>query len=623
MNYDKTKRRDRTKLSAALLVATLSAMLGAMACSADEGSAGEPLGSVAQGLACGKLLPCPESSECGTWSCELTLSLGTCQVTKPQPNGTRCSVTAGSGVCVDAVCCTGCVTTNKAGDAVCNAGSNLTACGLGGRACANCNKGNTCERYSCVAEKGACDSEPIADKEPCSDGNGACYEGACCAGCIDGRGACQAGTAPTECGFSSAKDELVACRSCDDGNPCTVDTCEAGVGCKNTPVEAGTICDDGDVCNGISKCELAAAGIACRPGTAPDCNDKNDCTDDSCDAQRGCRNVNNTALCNDLNRCTLVDRCSDGECRGTGERTCEDNEPCTDDVCLPATGCAHRPKAENSSCDDRNGCTVEDKCTAGVCGGVGASCADQNPCTRTNCTPNGGCSNDNEQDGTACVFNRCYQNSACQAGTCTAGEPIDCEDNNPCTEDRCDAEAGCVHVALDDGDCSDGDVCTTGDSCKEGACVGSAVECTAIDDCHVAGECDPRTGQCNDPRADDDISCEDGTGTCQAGKCVTTDAGVGGAGGGGEPSTDAAGQGAGGDGVGGVSGEAEGGAAQGGTETHSGGQGTDPDDVFVRKPGGCSCSVPGSSSQSPPWLAALALLAALGRRRRRPHTARP
>jgi hypothetical protein len=47
---------------------------------------------------------------------------------------------------------------------------------------------------------------------------------------------------------------------CDDGNPCTADSCDPVTGCRNTPVAAGTSCDDGrycttaDACNSMGVC---------------------------------------------------------------------------------------------------------------------------------------------------------------------------------------------------------------------------------------------------------------------------------------------------------------------------------------------------------------------------------
>jgi hypothetical protein len=54
--------------------------------------------------------------------------------------------------------------------------------------------------------------------------------------------------------LSAAGDDYVACTpaGCDDGNSCTVETCEAGQ-CKNV-VDFGASCDDGDICTTSEYC---------------------------------------------------------------------------------------------------------------------------------------------------------------------------------------------------------------------------------------------------------------------------------------------------------------------------------------------------------------------------------
>jgi hypothetical protein len=71
--------------------------------------------------------------------------------------------------------------------------------------------------------------------------------------------------------------------------------------------------------------------------------------------------------------------------------------------------------------------------------------------------------------------------------------------------------------ALDDTACDDGLRCTDGDVCRAGACVGEAVVCPALDECHV-GECDQGLG-CQDRPVSDGSPCGDG-GSCRAGTCV-------------------------------------------------------------------------------------------------------
>ena len=52
----------------------------------------------------------------------------------------------------------------------------------------------------------------------------------------------------------------------------------------------------------------------------------------------------------------------------------------------------------------------------------------------------------------------------------------------------------------------------------------SPVVCTALDQCHVVGTCNPTTGACSNPNKADGVACDDGdactqTDTCQSGIC--------------------------------------------------------------------------------------------------------
>jgi hypothetical protein len=96
-------------------------------------------------------------------------------------------------------------------------------------------------------------------------------------------------------------------------------------------------CDDGSLCNGLETC---ATGV-CQPGTALNCNDGNLCTDDACDPGLGCVNTNNTVACSDANACTTGDVCSGGSCTSGGPTNCDDGVACTTDGCDTVLGCSH------------------------------------------------------------------------------------------------------------------------------------------------------------------------------------------------------------------------------------------------------------------------------------------
>jgi hypothetical protein len=69
--------------------------------------------------------------------------------------------------------------------------------------------------------------------------------------------------------------------------------------------------------------------------------------------------------------------------------------------------------------------------------------------------------------------------------------------------------------------CTDNNACTTGDACLFGACQpGSAVPCTASDQCHEVGTCNPATGVCSDPVKQGSPPCDDGNACTQTDLCI-------------------------------------------------------------------------------------------------------
>jgi len=89
-------------------------------------------------------------------------------------------------------------------------------------------------------------------------------------------------------------------------------------------------------------------------------------------------------------------------------------------------------------------------------------------------------------------------------------------------------ESNCTNATDDDGDglvdCADPD-CALDAACTVDLCAN--VVCEASDQCHVAGTCDPATGECSDPAADDGTACDDGNActadACLAGVCTGSD----------------------------------------------------------------------------------------------------
>ena len=300
----------------------------------------------------------------------------------------------------------------------------------------NCSDGNLCTVDTCDPVTGAC-TNAVSDI-PCEDGD------PCTApdGCVDG--VCQPGPPAT----------------CDDDNPCTLDTCVTGAGCIHQDAD-GAVCDDGSSCTTDDVC----AGGACVGGEPLNCDDNDLCTIDSCDGVAGCNHSSIADLCTDTN-------------------------PCTDEACDPASGCVF--PFNDAPCDDQSLCTTGDQCFEGACLGALVPVDDANPCTDDTCDPATGPAHVANavpcDDGDACTLGDQCADSACAAG---AGVP-ECDDENLCTDDACEPAEGCVFTP-NSAPCDDETACTSEDQCAGGACGGVAVDCDDGDAC-TSDWCDPVEG---------------------------------------------------------------------------------------------------------------------------------
>ena len=317
---------------------------------------------------------------------------------------------------------------------------------------------------------------------------------------------------------------------CDDGNPCTTNaTCDGQGHCPVTGFTTAA-CNDNNACTTADSCN---GGGTCVGGPPPNCDDGNVCTTDTCAPATGCVHTNNTAACDDGSACTTADTCAAGSCVGGPPPNCNDGNTCTADGCDPATGCRHTVLADLTACNDGNLCTQSDRCLNGTC--IGSNpivCTAQDQChVAGTCSPQSGvCSNPAAADGSSCNDgNACTQTDTCQTGTCTGANPIVCAAPDQCHQAGvCDPATGtCSYAPKADGTaCNDGNGCTQSDTCQAGVCTGSnPVVCTALDQCHVAGTCDPQTGTCSNPNKVDGTTCNDDNActlsdTCQAGTCT-------------------------------------------------------------------------------------------------------
>jgi hypothetical protein len=401
-----------------------------------------------------------------------------------------------------------------------------------------------------------CDGQVDEGSDLCDDGN-ACNGAETCGGAAG----CQPGT-PVVCVASDACHDAGICNpatglctnppkpdgtTCDDDNLCTqTDTCQTGVCTGDDPVfctaldqchDAG-VCDpstglcsnpakpDGAACSDANACTDGDACVAgsCVPGSPVVCTAQDQCHDaGTCDPATGsCSNPAKAdgATCDDGNACTQSDTCQTGACSGADPVVCTAQDQCHDaGTCDPATGsCSNPAKADGATCDDGNACTQSDTCQTGACTGADpVVCTALDDCHQAGtCDPATGiCTNPTEPDGTACgnPGNLCLQTHQCVGGVCTGSNPVVCAPTDQCHDaGECDPETGtCSTPEKPNGTgCDDGNACTQTDLCQAGSCTGGdPVVCTALDQCHAAGSCDPETGACTNPAKPDGSFCDD------------------------------------------------------------------------------------------------------------------
>ena len=169
--------------------------------------------------------------------------------------------------------------------------------------------------------------------------------------------------------------------SCDDCLACSQDSLIGGK-CVHAPVSEGAGCDDGDACTVGEVCTKAACGGA----KAKDCNDGNVCTADACNPVGGCVNSALNGPCDlDATACT-PDACTAGVCKGGAAVNCDDKNGCTADSCDAKTGlCVNAKAVDGAGCDDGDLCTLNDACAVGVCKGAAKVCGANEVCAAGVC----------------------------------------------------------------------------------------------------------------------------------------------------------------------------------------------------------------------------------------------
>lgn len=274
----------------------------------------------------------------------------------------------------------------------------------------------------------------------------------------------------------------------------------------------------GDVCDGSSDCcsNDCNKGL-CRCNTNADCPASAEaCVANVCD-------LGNTRTCVPQPYCD--NSCPCGKCHSCANGTCvanNDDTPCEGGIC-----CGGSCRTDGQACSGCVGQVCDETKNIFCC--AGHVCV-ENSCAL--CKPNNGANS----------ISTCAAHAECCSGCCFSGG---CADQIYCAQDLCDGvtctasdqchDAGtcnpltgeCSNPARTDGAaCNDGDLCTRRDTCQAGVCTGGdPVVCTPLDQCHVVGICEPSTGICSNPAKPDHTSCNDGNActlndVCLSGVCT-------------------------------------------------------------------------------------------------------
>lgn len=113
-----------------------------------------------------------------------------------------------------------------------------------------CDDSNDCTADSCNSLTDNCSWVNLADGTPCAGGT--CLGGACCSSTwVPNANTVCLGVVFLQSDGCGNSQNAVGTLTCDDGNPCTTDSCNAGV-CSAAVLADGTACGSGKVCQGGS-----------------------------------------------------------------------------------------------------------------------------------------------------------------------------------------------------------------------------------------------------------------------------------------------------------------------------------------------------------------------------------
>jgi len=358
--------------------------------------------------------------------------------------------------------------------------------------CKNESCGSSVEcRHNDCDPNGGCFTEDLPDGTPCANPDA-------CNGMGNGTGTCTLGVC------STPPPGSCECLTCTGTDVCHPSACVENptATCMTSAIPPPDCCLSDAECTGAcTVCDPESHSCKNVDGccTSPDdCDDGNPCTQDSCEAmhcshseldgpQPGCGQGG----------CATGSTCADGTCLFEPDPCPEDGDPCTDDF-VDSSGCCQHVALPGECCRSDQDCDDDDGCTTDACNPGAHTCT--HVATAPGCRP---CHADVDCD--ARDIGLCGTALCSQAGTCVAITPLDCNDGSTGTIDACVSDgpgaAHCEHTCVENGVCDDGKFCNGAETCTGGACApGTPPSCDDGDLC-TDDRCDAGTDRCvGDPK---------------------------------------------------------------------------------------------------------------------------
>jgi hypothetical protein len=343
-------------------------------------------------------------------------------------------------------------------------------------------------------------------------------------------------------GVRADAPRLCSTGGCDDGNPCTADSCDPGGGCVNAPASGS--CDDGILCNGADSCGAGTCSV--HDGVDP-CPGASLC-DPATDTCIGCTSAADCPadMIGDFEACAFGDTCDTSGARSrtvtryscdAASRTCMrdervETEPCmrdTDGIACgsPTTGdwsaCVY-----SGDCDDvgsRSRSVTEYACGSGSCQptmrveldavSCGRDPTEGMPCGMVTTDPYGPCMGFSGACGESGTESREVHAPTCRSRTCVTESAIESRactrdtDGMSCGAPSCTGWGPCLTRVECTGDGIRYRICGT-PQCAAGACAmndsfetqgctsgagSSCVDSASCGPCHDVGSSGCTTGR--------------------------------------------------------------------------------------------------------------------------------